>query len=146
MFSLKSIIILLVFIIVVHILALINHWYWTYQWLDIPMHFLGGFWTAATLIALNLKLRIKNLELFNASNYLITVIMTLSFAALIGVFLEFAEFLYDIFISSRGYFGFLQLGAADTIADLFFDLLGAFVFIIIYRVIANNVNSKQIYK
>lgn len=65
-------------------------------------------------------------------NFLISLVIVLSFTALIGVLLEFTEFFYDIFISSRGYSGFLQLGAADTIADLFFDLLGGLFFLIIY--------------
>jgi uncharacterized membrane protein YjdF len=99
-----------------------------------PMHFLGGFWVAMALTALNLKLRIKNSELFNpSSNYLIIILITLSFVALIGVFWEFFEFFYDMFISSRGSSGFLQLGAADTLSDLFFDLLGGLTFLIIYR-------------
>lgn len=52
--------------------------------------------------------------------------------ALIGVFWEFFEFFYDVFISKRGISGFLQLGAADTIKDLFFDLFGGLIFIIIF--------------
>ncbi len=91
------------------------------------MHFLGGFWVAMVFITLNLKFAIK------LPNYLITALMVLSFVALIGVFWEFYEFLYDVFISSRGYSGFLQLGAADMIGDLFFDLLGGSIFLIFYK-------------
>jgi len=128
MISLKFIVFFLIFIIAVHALALVNYWYWTYQWLDIPMHFLGGFWTAMVFFWLYQK----------TQNFALpTIINCLSFVALIGVLLEFIEFFYDVFISSRGYVGFLQLGAADTMMDLFFDLLGAFVFVIIYKVIAN---------
>jgi len=130
--SLKFIISLLVFIVVAHFFALQNYWYWTYQWLDIPMHFLGGFWAAAAVAAiLNFKFLILK-ELKN-SNFLLFTFIILAFVSLIGVFLEFAEFLYDVFISSRGYSGFLQLGAADTIGDLFFDLLGGTAFLVIYR-------------
>ncbi len=134
MISLKFITGLLIFIVVVHFLALANYWYWTYQWLDILMHFLGGFWVAAVFIRLNSEFRIKNLELISTNSTIIIIIITLSFVALIGIFWEFSEFLYDIFISSRGYSGFLQLGAADTIADLFFDLLGGAVFLFIYYI------------
>lgn len=134
MTSFKTIASLLLIILLVHILALINYWYWTYQWLDIPMHFLGGFWAAMAIIFLISNFQFPIQKEFLNQNFLRFTIVILSFVIFIGVFLEFVEFLYDIFISSRGYSGFLQLGAADTIADLFFDLLGAFVFIFIYRI------------
>lgn len=132
MISLRTIIIFLAVILLVHILALINYWYWTYQWLDILMHFLGGFWAAMVVVAIfNFKFQIfKELAV---QKFLIYSIIILAFVSLIGVFLEFAEFLYDVFISSRGYSGFLQLGAADTIGDLFFDLIGGLAFLLIYR-------------
>ena len=98
------------------------------------MHFLGGFWAAMAIIFLISNFQFPIQKEFLNQNFLRFTIVILSFVIFIGVFLEFVEFLYDIFISSRGYSGFLQLGAADTIADLFFDLLGAFVFIFIYRI------------
>lgn len=132
--TLKFIIGLLIFILSVHIFATIYYWYWIYPWLDMLMHFLGGFWVAAAFITLNSKFKIKNLEFIaELPNCLITILITISFVALIGVFWEFYEFLYDIFISSRGYSGFLQLSAADTIGDLFFDLLGGLAFFVIYK-------------
>ncbi len=137
MTSLKFIVSFLIFIIVVHALALANYWYWTYQWLDIPMHFLGGLWAAMAIIFLISNFQFPISKEFLKENFFRFTIVILSFVILIGVFLELVEFLYDVFISSRGYVGFLQLGAADTMADLFFDLLGAFVFAVIYRVIAN---------
>ncbi len=132
MFSLKSIIILLVFILTVHAIAILNHWYWTYSWIDMPMHFLGGILAAMLFFWVNLKFD----YLTKLPNYLITVILSLSFVALIGVLWEFSEFFYDIFISSRGYSDFLKLGAADTLGDLFFDLLGGLAASIIYLITA----------
>ncbi|MCL5004801.1 MAG: hypothetical protein M1170_02575 [Patescibacteria group bacterium] len=127
MVSLKFIFTFLIFIVAIHAIALYNHWYWTYLWLDIPMHFLGGILVAMIYLRLiNSKLQIINRQ------SLITLILTLSFVTFVGVLLEFAEFLYDVFISSRGYSGFLQLGAADTIADLFFDILGGLFFSAVY--------------
>jgi hypothetical protein len=138
MISLKFIVFFLIFIIAVHALALVNYWYWTYQWLDIPMHFLGGFWVAMAIIFLISNFQFPISKEFLKENFFHFAITILSFVIFVGVLLEFVEFLYDVFISSRGYVGFLQLGAADTMADLFFDLLGAFVFAIIYRVISKN--------
>ncbi len=131
--SLKFIIGLLVFILFLHILALINYWYWVYLWFDMPMHFLGGFWVAmaASALIFNLQFPISK-ESINQKFSRLTVVI-LSFVALIGVFWEFFEFFYDVLISSRGYSEFLQLGAADTLSDLFFDLLGGLTFLIIYR-------------
>jgi hypothetical protein len=125
MVSLRFIIPFLIFIIAVHALALVNYWYWTYQWFDVPMHFFGGIWVAMVFFWLRQKTRADYDKFW-------TLINCLGFVVLIGVLLEFAEFLYDVFISSRGYFGFLQLGAADTVGDLFFDLLGGLFFSIIY--------------
>ena len=65
-------------------------------------------------------------------SYLIAFLITLSFVALIGVFWEFLEFFYDVFVSSKGYYGYMQLSAADTIADLFFDLVGGSALLGIY--------------
>ena len=143
----------MVLILSLHILATINHWYWTYSWFDIPMHFLGGFWVAMLFFWFYQKTRnYADYTQTNADNnmqmdtnkfpresassprmsVLLTIVSCLSFVALIGVFWEFFEFLYDVFISSRGYSGFMQLGAADMIGDLFFDLLGGLTFSIIY--------------
>lgn len=122
MLSLKFIISLLIFILGVHVVATVNYWYWTYQWFDIPMHFLGGFWVAAAFLYLNPKSEIQNFKFFQLPDYLISFIAALSFVALIGVFWEFFEFFCDVFISPKGYY--FQVGAVDTLADLFFDLFG----------------------
>lgn len=126
MFSLKLIISLLVVILIFHAVAIINYWYWIFPWLDIPMHFFGGFWVAMFFVWLYSS-RINQLP-----NYLITFLIILSFVALIGIFWEFLEFFYDVFISSKGYYGYMQLSAADTITDLFFDLVGGSTLLSIY--------------
>ncbi|PIU98576.1 hypothetical protein COS61_00640 [Candidatus Wolfebacteria bacterium CG03_land_8_20_14_0_80_40_12] len=132
----KIIIGFLIFILFLHISAIINYWYWIYIWFDIPMHFLGGFWVAMICIWLNSKFNIIETRPPNVyRNFwrsdLPKLILVLGFVALIGVFWEFFEFFYDVFISNRGYFGFLQLGAADTLSDLFFDFLGGLAFMVI---------------
>lgn len=97
------------------------------------MHFLGGFWLAMVFMWLNPNFQIPNPKFIKLPNYLITVVITLGFVALIGVFWEFFEFTYDIFISANGYSRIAQRGVADTMSDLFFDLLGGLVFLIIYK-------------
>jgi len=109
MFSSKFVIGLLIFIIFVHIIATVNYWYWTIWWFDIPMHFLGGFWVAIVFIWLNSKFDILKFNPINGIVRTITTFITvLSFAAFIGVLWEFAEFLFDVFISSGGYEKIIQ--------------------------------------
>lgn len=117
-------------IVIFHFLALANFWYWKFLWLDSVMHFLGGFWLAMVFIFLISKFEIKLPIFFN-------FIFGISFAALIGILWEFYEFLCDIFLKKGQ---ILQLGAADTISDLFFDILGAMIFLIIYRFMENKRN------
>ena len=133
MITLKFIFTSLFIFITFHFLALYNFWYWKFYWLDMPMHFLGGFLIAMFFIWLNLRFKILNdFSINQLSNYVITILITLSFVSLIGVLWEFQEFLYDIFISSKTSNIILQLSAADTIKDLFFDFLGGFIFLLFY--------------
>jgi hypothetical protein len=133
MVSPKLIIGLLIFILSIHILATIYYWYWTVGWLDMPMHFLGGFWVAmaATALISNFQFPISN-EIFKQKK-LSFFIVILSFVALIGVLWEFFEFGYDVLISSKEYLAAVQQGVGDTMSDLFFDLLGGLVFLVIYK-------------
>ncbi|MEK7568118.1 MAG: hypothetical protein AAB498_00600 [Patescibacteria group bacterium] len=127
MISLKSIIFVLAVILAFHSAAFINHWYWTIWWFDIPMHFSGGLWLAMIFFYLtNPRLKIASYQTP------FTFLFALGFVALGGVAWELAEFLYDVFISSRGYFGIAQLGAVDTVGDLFFDLCGGLALSFIY--------------
>lgn len=127
MITLKTIVISLILFLTFHFLALYNFWYWELRWLDIPMHFFGGFLIAMLFIWLDLKFKISN----NLSFFKLLLI-TLSFVSFIGVLWEFQEFLYDIFISSKIPDMILQTSAADTIKDLFFDLFGGLAFLSIY--------------
>jgi len=133
--SLKFIVGLFVFILLVHILAVVNFWYWTYRWMDIPMHFLGGFWLGLIfLYSIMPKLEITSHKL------LIAMILVVSFAVLIGVFWEFIEFSFDVSIVLKWHLPLAQQGLADTMKDLFFDLLGGFVAWVIYKF---NINKKS---
>ena len=41
---LRTLFILVWVLALIHIAAESYYWYWTYRWLDIPMHLLGGVW------------------------------------------------------------------------------------------------------
>jgi hypothetical protein len=124
MVSSKSVLIFLIFILLIHTFGSIYGWYWTYRWLDIPMHFLGGFWLAMVCVYLNRRLNV------NTPQFIATAISILGFVALIGVLWEFWEFICDFLILHKQV---LQPGAADTIKDLFFDLVGGTAFILIFK-------------
>ena len=93
------------------------------------MHFLGGLWLVMIFFWLiEPRLQITNHKL------LITIVFAVSFSVFVGVLWEFFEFLYDIFISAKGYtlFQVAQQGVSDTMSDLFFDLLGGLVFAVAF--------------
>lgn len=89
------------------------------------MHFLGGLWLAMIFFWLIWpKLQITN------GKALIAIVLAISFSVFVGVLWEFFEFIYDVFISTKGYtlFQMAQQGVSDTMSDLFFDLVGGLVF------------------
>lgn len=133
MVSLKSVLIFLIVILLFHIIATLNSWYWTYLWLDVPMHFLGGFWVAMASVILIFNYHFPVSKEAVNQIFFTFLIVILSLVALVGIFWEFYEFLNDMFLSSRNYAQIFQQGAADTIGDLFFDLLGGTMFILIFK-------------
>lgn len=119
----KKIVGLLIIILAVHVLATVNHWYWTVWWFDIPMHLAGGFWVG--LLFLWLFKESQYLSEFKLNKNFLAFIFLLSFTAFVGVFWEFFEFLYDAFIARKVYAAqFFQDGTADTMKDLANDLIG----------------------
>lgn len=96
----------------IHIIALQLFLYWKFQWLDIPMHFLGGIVVALGLFTLHdLKLVIKkrHLQIFPI------VLLVLTVAMLWEVY----ELLIGIPIESNY--------VVDTLTDLSMGLLGGLV-------------------
>ncbi len=116
-------------IFLVHAFAALNFWYWKFWWLDIVLHFAGGLIAASVFFYL-----ISRYPQWSSfiSNFVITFILVLAFVALIGVLWEFFEFGLDK-ISGFSRFGQSQVSIADTMSDLFMDLLGAAVFALIYK-------------
>lgn len=92
---------------------------------------------ATAFITLNSKFGVK------LPNYLITLIAILSFVAFIGVLWEFAEFLFDVFISSGGYAKIVQQDVADTLGDLLLDLLGGLTVATIFLIGKRKENSVE---
>jgi len=129
----------LIFILFIHFLATANFWYWKIWWFDIPMHFFGGFWAAMLFFWLNSKFEILNSKITRLPDYLTVILITLSFVAFIGVFWEFFEYFYIAYVSKGGLTGSLAFQNkaidfyTDTVKDLFFDLFGGSIFLIISK-------------
>ncbi len=108
----------------VHALAVIFGWYHSHPWIDIPQHFFGG--VLAALIFYWINSRYPHF-LKLVPGVLPPLLLVLSWAVFLGVLFEFAEFLYDriavdyLNLAHR----YTQLGLADTMGDLFLDILGA---------------------
>lgn len=138
----KKIIGLAFLILSVHVLASVYKLYWTYWWLDIPMHFMGGFLAALVFFWFFKKFP----SFFNIENdFLVTLIFILGWVALIGVLWEFVEFLYAVLVISKDRLIDSQvLWLFDTLKDIFFDLLGGFVLLAIANFRFNKKNMQKV--
>ncbi|MBU4477012.1 hypothetical protein KJ639_00965 [Patescibacteria group bacterium] len=118
---LKFLILFFAAIFVLHGVACYFSLYWRIWWFDGVLHFLGGSWLGFFMIWLSsfsLDISLPRARAF----FVLAIILGMS--ALGGVLWEFHEFLFDYFIAKEGHYLFTQLGVADTMSDLFFDLIG----------------------
>lgn len=87
------------------------------QELDKLMHFGGGVLVVSLFFAF---LEIRPLPIKISENKLAFLLFAVSFAALIGVFWEFYEYLMGLLLNLT----FPEMDLADTLSDLFFDIAG----------------------
>jgi hypothetical protein len=122
--SMKQHTLLRILFLLIWILAITNfvaeyyYLYWTYRWLDIPMHFFGGVWVGLATLWLFLRSGYVFKDMPSSVNTFVT--------ALVGGFC--IGFLWEVYeyvvwqVSGKGlpvnYLG-------DTVLDLCMDLLGA---------------------
>lgn len=120
MSSPRFLIFLFTFIVGVYVLSIIRDWYFLFPWLDIPLHLLGGLFIGLLAIWLSGRLFV----FFGEWSRLQKFLLVLGVVCLVGVFWEFFEFGLD-WLYTIGIVGFKsQLSVADTIGDLFLDILG----------------------
>jgi membrane associated rhomboid family serine protease len=100
-------------IAVFHNIATAYYIYWSYEWSDLVVHFLSGLWIALVGFWL---FRFWKEETFKFSVKKI-LLVTLVFAALVGVFWEIFEYAIGIVEYSSKY-------TTDTILDILMDILG----------------------
>lgn len=104
----KRLIYLIFFILIVNFLANKFHWYFSVWYLDMIMHFLGGFWVG--LLALYI------FPLTEKSSHIIWKV--LSFVFIVGIGWEIFEMIVNDVIAKNPF------DLLDTSSDIFFDLAG----------------------
>ncbi|PIR89212.1 MAG: hypothetical protein COU07_01990 [Candidatus Harrisonbacteria bacterium CG10_big_fil_rev_8_21_14_0_10_40_38] len=112
---------LLALIFVLHVTAIYLNWYWDFDGVDNVYHFIGGAWVALLFF----YIFFTRGELFPIrGNFLPALIFSIGFVLLISVGWEFFEFIFDQFFGGSGTVRQAQLGVADTMGDLFSDIVG----------------------
>ncbi|PIR70482.1 MAG: hypothetical protein COU46_01250 [Candidatus Niyogibacteria bacterium CG10_big_fil_rev_8_21_14_0_10_42_19] len=118
-FFLKS---LLFFILFTHALAVFYNLYNLIGPLDVVLHFIGGFWLGASAFYFLYKMKPG----WVSQPYIVSLLFIVGVSAIFGILWEFFEYASDQFF----YFfhvtkmSLAQPGLADTLSDLFFDLMG----------------------
>lgn len=128
--------ILLIIIAVLHFLALQFYLYWTFWWLDILMHFLGGLWVGLTALWFFFfsGYVYKNVNLVrNTKIFLITIASVIVVGVLWEVWELWAEL---VFVNETGYF-------LDTSLDMVMDTLGGIVAFIYAKKYLKDKNEQQ---
>lgn len=110
------IVLLLAFILLGHGMALWFNLYYLFWWLDGALHFLGGFWI---VLVFNFLMKHFGLNLTGGQARLAFLVIFLGLTAFAGVLWEFFEFGLNRYIVHIGFITY-----EDTLSDLFFDLLG----------------------
>ena len=117
-------------------LALQLYLYWTYRWIDVPVHFVGGFFLGALLFYLvfsnKATKRLVRLPRTNQNIIFVSVIMVF-IAALGWEVLEFAA-------------GRTRISPAywpDTLLDLFAGTAGGYCFHLFYKSIREMITSGE---
>ena len=100
--------------------------YLRYPDLDIPTHFVGGIAISYFLFEalVNIEAAVGQIPSIIRSVFVFTCVGT------IAGFWEFYEFIYDHLFGTN-----TQISISDTMSDMFFGMLGSFVFLVLRRII-----------
>ncbi|MDO8474061.1 MAG: hypothetical protein Q7S62_00700 [bacterium] len=101
--------------------------YYTFLWIDIPMHFAGGASIGFAGITFLAFLRTRGFV--SEMPFLLHAFLIMSFVGLAVVSWELWEFVLDYLAHTS-----TQVDLSDTMIDMFFGLLGGFVLSILHRI------------
>ncbi|MCF7834047.1 MAG: hypothetical protein K9L98_01165 [Candidatus Pacebacteria bacterium] len=113
------------FIFLANLGAIKFHWYYSIHWLDMLMHFLGGFWVAILAVFLFIPNKVSWQS----------VLKIVGFVLFIGIMWEFFEISLNS-VTVKDDFDMI-----DTLSDVFFDTFGAFVAVLYLYFFTYNKNS-----
>lgn len=114
---------LVIFIAIANGLAFKYFLYWRIRWLDMPMHFLSGFWLGLCALWLYfLSKRFVNVVRVEHRTRIRVVFLSVLAALAFGLLWEGYEFGINIFIRNVTVYDM-----QDTLSDLFFDFFGSLV-------------------
>lgn len=109
----RFLIILILFIGFMDTIADMFSWYWRIPWLDMPMHFLGGFWVGSVALWFFVQ---NNVNI----KYLYIFFISIGVVLVVGSIWEIFGFNPDAVISVKD-------EILDTSSDVFFDILGGVI-------------------
>ena len=112
-------------VFIIHLFLFYFNFYLIFPWLDIPMHFLGGFSIALSYTSFLFNMHVKKLAHLRKDLFFLFVI---SFVALTAMLWEFLEFGLDISLNLNS-----QMGLVDTILDMFLGLAGGVTYIFLIK-------------
>ena len=131
---------LILFIAAFHFFALKYDWYWTYRWLDIPLHLIGGFWVSLTALWICLEIKhIDNIYEYKKKSLFIMLASVL----IIAFFWEIFELIFKV--TSLHSVGYWQ----DSVGDIVNGFVGgviAFLFFIRSRKATHHLIEKSVIK
>ncbi|MEK7503038.1 MAG: hypothetical protein AAB556_01175 [Patescibacteria group bacterium] len=126
--SLKFALLLLAGIFVAYALSNIYEWHFHYWWVDIILHFVGGFWV---FVMARYVMEHYKIEITGPNNEFVRFIVFVSFVSFLGVLCEFYEFIFDRYITLTG-FTYLARVFEDTLLDLAMDIIGGISAFLLY--------------
>jgi hypothetical protein len=114
-----------------HFLSISNSWYWTYRWLDIPVHIVGGFWVALTFLWVLLYVNFSDDIKKHKKKMFLLMMSSVLFTSIIWEVSEL--FLGITYVEASVYF-------EDTITDIFSGMFGGYIAFLFF---IKNKNSKK---
>lgn len=118
-------------VVVLHVFLILTGAYYVLHWLDIPLHFLGGFVMAMLGLAIHHTVASRHHTHHNPWWY--HGVFVIGFAMLISVAWEFHEYVLDNTVVIWSGWPSSQLSLADTMGDFVFDFVGATLAFFFFR-------------
>ena len=101
-----------------HFMSVKYNWYWTYRWLDIPVHIVAGFWVSITTLFISIKIR--HIDSILGFKYKALFAMLTS-VLIVAILWETFELIFKI--TSFHDMGYWQ----DSLSDIFNSFFGGVV-------------------